>query len=126
MPSASRPAAPISCSAATSSSPAREGAGLGQARQTHMVVNTAEVMPGDFTRKADFSLPTERLKRAIRADAGRTDAFRRRHASPNALFGNSIAANMFLVGYAFQHGAVAASAAARSSRRSSSTARRWR
>src|SRR3954471_10896224 len=33
--------------------------------QTALVVNTAEVMPGDFTRNADFSLPTERIKRAI-------------------------------------------------------------
>ena len=30
-----------------------------------VVVNTAESLPGDFTRNADFSLPTERLKRAI-------------------------------------------------------------
>src|SRR5262249_14319577 len=38
---------------------------------TEMVINTAEFLPGDFTRNADFSLPTERLKRAILADAGR-------------------------------------------------------
>src|SRR5688572_4100714 len=38
--------------------------------QTALVVNTAEVMPGEFTRNADFSLPTERLKRAIRSTAG--------------------------------------------------------
>jgi indolepyruvate ferredoxin oxidoreductase len=46
------------------------------------VVNTAEVLPGDFTRNADFSLPTERLKRAIAGAAGGTtsSAFRRRHA----------------------------------------------
>ena len=33
--------------------------------QTRVVVNTAEFLPGDFTRNADYSLPTERLKRAI-------------------------------------------------------------
>src|SRR5712671_3150209 len=38
---------------------------------TEMVVNLAEFLPGDFTRNADFSLPTERLKRAIGAAAGR-------------------------------------------------------
>ena len=32
---------------------------------TAMVVNTAEFLPGDFTRNADFSLPTVRLMRAI-------------------------------------------------------------
>ncbi len=49
--------------------------------QTDMVVNLAEFLPGDFTRNADFSLPTERLKRAIIADAGRgEDPFHRRDA----------------------------------------------
>src|SRR3954462_3387264 len=37
---------------------------------TAMIVNTSEFMPGDFTRNADFSLPTERLKRAIAGGAG--------------------------------------------------------
>ncbi len=37
---------------------------------TRLVVNTAEFLPGDFTRNADFSLPTERLKRAITGAAG--------------------------------------------------------
>src|SRR5262245_65067483 len=68
---------------------------------TEMVINLAEILPGDFTRNADFSLPTERLKRAILADAGRekthfVDATR----AATALFGNSIGANIFLVGYA--------------------------
>ena len=35
-----------------------------------LVVNTAEIMPGDFTRNADFSLPAARIKRAITAAAG--------------------------------------------------------
>src|SRR5262249_17580489 len=80
---------------------------------TEMVVNVAEFLPGDFTRNPDFSLPTERLKRAIVADAGaeRTrfvDATR----AATALFGNSVGANIFLVGYAYQLGAVPLSAAA--------------
>jgi len=80
---------------------------------TEMVINTAEFLPGDFTRNADFSLPTERLKRAIVADAGREkthfiDATR----AVTALFGNSVAANIFLVGYAYQLGAIPLSAAA--------------
>src|SRR5215469_4743139 len=79
---------------------------------TQMVVNTNEFLPGEFTRNADFSLPTERLKRTIVADAGRdqthfVDATR----LANALFGQSIGANMFLVGYAYQLGAVPLSAA---------------
>jgi indolepyruvate ferredoxin oxidoreductase len=80
---------------------------------TEMVINIAEVLPGDFTRNADFSLPTERLKRAILADAGAEkthfiDATR----AATALFGNSVATNIFLVGYAYQLGAIPLSAAA--------------
>ena len=74
---------------------------------TDMIVNTTEFLPGDFTRNADFSLPTERLKRTIVADAGKDkthfiDATR----IAAALFGNSIGANMFMVGYAYQLGAI--------------------
>src|SRR5690606_34932379 len=39
---------------------------------TLFVANTAEVMPGDFARSADFSLPVERLKQAVRKAAGET------------------------------------------------------
>ena len=80
---------------------------------TEMVVNTAEFLPGDFTRNADFSLPSERLKRTILADAGRDKAhFIDATRIANALFGNSIGANMFLVGYAYQLGAIPLSSAA--------------
>ena len=79
---------------------------------TQMVVNTTEFLPGDFTRNADFSLPTERLKRVITADAGRDkthfiDATR----LSTALFGQSTGTNIFLVGYAYQLGAIPLSAA---------------
>jgi len=79
---------------------------------TEMVINVAEFMPGDFTRNPDFSLPTERLKRAIVADAGRAkthfvDATR----AAAALFGNTVGANIFLVGYAYQIGSIPLSAA---------------
>jgi indolepyruvate ferredoxin oxidoreductase len=74
---------------------------------TRVVVNTAEFLPGDFTRNADFSLPTERLKRAITGAAGQgcshfVDASR----LATALLGNSIGANMFMLGYAYQLGAL--------------------
>ena len=80
---------------------------------TAMVVNLAEFLPGDFTRNADFSLPTERLKRAIMTAAGREQChFIDATRLATALFGNSIGANVFLVGYAYQLGALPLSAAA--------------
>ncbi len=78
---------------------------------TRMIVNLAEFLPGDFTRNADFSLPMERLKRAIVSAAGRDQAsFIDATRLATALLGNSIAANMFMVGYAFQKGALPLSA----------------
>jgi indolepyruvate ferredoxin oxidoreductase len=80
---------------------------------TEMVVNTAEFMPGEFTRNADFSLPSERLKRTIVADAGADKThFINASGIAAALFGQSIGANMFMVGYAYQLGAIPLSAAA--------------
>jgi indolepyruvate ferredoxin oxidoreductase len=81
--------------------------------QTAMVVNTAEVMPGEFTRNADFSLPTERLRRAIVSAAGQDGAaFVDATAIATTLLGNAIAANMFTLGYAYQTGHVPLTAAA--------------
>ncbi len=80
---------------------------------TFIVANTAEVMPGDFTRNADFSLPAERIKRALLSTAGRDNvAFVDATALATALLGNAIAANMFVLGYAYQRGRVPLSAAA--------------
>ncbi|KQZ02183.1 indolepyruvate ferredoxin oxidoreductase [Pseudolabrys sp. Root1462] len=74
---------------------------------TRMIVNTAEFLPGDFTRDADFSLPTERLKRAITAAAGQDNShFIDASRLATALLGNSIGANMFMLGYAYQNGAL--------------------
>jgi indolepyruvate ferredoxin oxidoreductase len=80
---------------------------------TQMVINTAEFMPGEFTRNADFSLPSERLKRTIVADAGADKThFINASGIAAALFGQSISANMFMVGYAYQLGAIPLSAGA--------------
>ncbi len=88
---------------------------LASVREGHtlFLANTAEVMPGDFTRQADFSLPVERLKKAIRAAAGEEKAhFFDATRAASVLFGNSLGANMFLLGLAFQHGGLPLSAEA--------------
>ncbi len=80
---------------------------------TRLIVNTAEFLPGDFTRNADYSLPTERIKRAINSAAGEgrmhlVDAGR----LATGLLGQSIGANMFMLGYAYQKGTLPVSAEA--------------
>ncbi|HEV7253332.1 MAG TPA: indolepyruvate ferredoxin oxidoreductase family protein [Mesorhizobium sp.] len=88
---------------------------LAAVRENHtvFVANTAEVMPGEFTRNADFSLPTERLKRAILRAAGEGHAhFVDATATATALFGSSLGQNMFMLGFAYQHGGVPVSAQA--------------
>ncbi|AXS41889.1 indolepyruvate ferredoxin oxidoreductase family protein [Breoghania sp. L-A4] len=72
-----------------------------------IVVNTHETYPGDFTRDADFTLPSRRLIKEIEA-RGRVGRSRFIEATKIAtgLMGDSIAANMFMLGYAWQLGAV--------------------
>ena len=82
---------------------------LAAARQghTYFVANLAETMPGDFTRSADFSLPVGRLRKAIREAAGEDRSFfvdANRAAAK--LFGSSLGANVFLLGFACQLGSL--------------------
>ncbi|HTV31719.1 MAG TPA: indolepyruvate ferredoxin oxidoreductase family protein [Methylocella sp.] len=74
--------------------------------ETGFVVNTAEIFPGDFTHDPDFSLHSERLKLAIRETAGSRVSFIDASGIATALLGNSIAANMFMLGFAWQKGFV--------------------
>ena len=80
---------------------------------TAMVINLAEMLPGEFTRNPEFSLPSERLKRTIASLAGpaRTH-FVNASALSTALLGQSLGANMFMLGYAYQLGALPISAEA--------------
>ncbi|WP_159588517.1 indolepyruvate ferredoxin oxidoreductase family protein [Chelativorans xinjiangense] len=88
---------------------------LSTVREGHtlFLANTAEVMPGDFARSADFSLPIERLKKAVREAAGEEKAhFFDATKTATVLFGNSIGANMFMLGMAYQLGGLPVSAEA--------------
>jgi indolepyruvate ferredoxin oxidoreductase len=77
----------------------------------HAVVNSHEMMTGDFTRNADFSLPAVALRQAIEQTAAHA------HFVPatrlaSALLGDAIATNLFMVGFAYQRGLLPVSAAA--------------
>ncbi|MDB5509430.1 MAG: pyruvate ferredoxin/flavodoxin oxidoreductase [Hyphomicrobiales bacterium] len=74
--------------------------------RTHALVATSEVMPGDFARSADFRLPTDRMVAAIRRATGDRATFLDANALSAALFGNTIAANMMMLGFAWQSGLV--------------------
>ena len=81
--------------------------------QTAMVVNLSEVLSGEFTRNPEFSLPGERLKQAIAAAAGRERShFIDASRMATALLGQSIGANLLILGFAYQIGALPLSAEA--------------
>jgi indolepyruvate ferredoxin oxidoreductase len=72
---------------------------------SQVFVNTHEFYPGDFTRDADFTLPSRQLAEAIGERAGAGKAyFIEAQRLASALMGDGIATNMFMVGYAWQHG----------------------
>ncbi|MGH8679808.1 MAG: indolepyruvate ferredoxin oxidoreductase family protein, partial [Burkholderiales bacterium] len=80
---------------------------------TRAVVNTHRQMTGDFTRNADFQFPAQSLQRTIGNGLGEknvdcVDASR----IATALLGDSIATNMFMLGFAFQKGLIPVSSEA--------------
>ncbi len=72
--------------------------------RTAVVVNSAEVFPGDIERNPDFVLPSAEIQQAIRRASGDRIVFMDVTALALALLGDSIGANMFLLGYAWQKG----------------------
>jgi indolepyruvate ferredoxin oxidoreductase len=71
------------------------------------IVNTHETITGEFTRHPDLAFPGKTLKLAIEASAGAeacdfVDATR----LATALMGDSIATNLFMLGYVYQKGLI--------------------
>ncbi len=73
---------------------------------TAVIVNAAELFPGEFTRKPAFDLQTARVKRAIGAAAGEAATFLDTTAAATVLLGTALAANMFALGFAWQRGLI--------------------
>jgi indolepyruvate ferredoxin oxidoreductase len=81
--------------------------------RTRMVVNTHQQMTGDFTRNVNFQFPAQSLRRTITRGVGDAQAeFIDATRIATALMGDSIATNMFMLGYAFQKGRMPVSGAA--------------
>ena len=72
---------------------------------TKALVNTALVMPAQFTRDPDLEFPTGSMEREIRDAVAPGDAeFLDATKLATGLMGDSIATNLFMVGYAYQRG----------------------
>ncbi|WP_102109895.1 indolepyruvate ferredoxin oxidoreductase family protein [Oceaniglobus roseus] len=80
--------------------------GLMKPGKTGGVVNSHEIITGEFTRNTEFRIPTERLSLALEARLkDRLQLFDASELS-KALLGDSIFSNMMIFGAAWQHGYV--------------------
>jgi indolepyruvate ferredoxin oxidoreductase len=83
------------------------------AERSAVIVNTHEEMPPSFIRERDFAFPGSALLDALRA-ASRADGVATLDATrlASALLGDSIGANVLMLGFAFQRGQLPVSGAA--------------
>ena len=83
------------------------------AERSQVIVNTHEEMPPAFIRDPDFAFPGQDLLRALEA-ASRADTVSTLDATrlASALLGDSIGANVLMLGFAFQRGQLPVSGAA--------------
>jgi indolepyruvate ferredoxin oxidoreductase len=81
--------------------------------RTFGVVNSHEIMPAQFTRSADLRFPAKEMSREIEARLRPQGAhFVDSTLIATDLLGDSIASNMFTMGYAYQKGLIPIGAAA--------------
>ncbi|HSK42001.1 MAG TPA: indolepyruvate ferredoxin oxidoreductase family protein [Arenibaculum sp.] len=75
---------------------------------THAVMNAHETVTADFTRDPNFKVPVNELLADVERQVGGKDALSAIDATrlATALLGDSIAANPFMLGYAWQKGLV--------------------
>ena len=75
--------------------------------RTRVIANSEETMTGQFTRDADLVFPGDRLRQTL-SDAAGADAVTMIDASrlARALLGDAIAANLLMVGFAWQKGLI--------------------
>ncbi len=101
----------IGCDSVVAASP--EGLTKLRRGKTRAVVNEHETITGAFTRDPDFPFPASDLRRQITEAVGEDAAdFIEATRIATALLGDSIATNLFMLGYAYQKGLVPVSAEA--------------
>ncbi len=78
-----------------------------RAGRTQVVLNTYEAMPGTFTTRPDLAFPAGDIVAAVRtALDGASPMLVDASQLATALIGDAIAANLFMLGYAWQQGLV--------------------
>jgi indolepyruvate ferredoxin oxidoreductase len=78
-----------------------------QAGASHAIVNSHQTVTGDFTRNPDLAFPGQEMQELIAAAVGPERAeFLDATNLATALLGNTIATNLFMVGYAWQRGLI--------------------
>ncbi|HZH06843.1 MAG TPA: DUF6537 domain-containing protein, partial [Lautropia sp.] len=81
--------------------------------RTRVVANLASTPTADFTRNADLNFPVQAMSAAIVGAVGQGNAaFVDATGLATALMGDSIATNLFMLGFAWQKGMIPVSAAA--------------
>ncbi|HTW51387.1 MAG TPA: indolepyruvate ferredoxin oxidoreductase family protein, partial [Stellaceae bacterium] len=81
--------------------------------ETRAVVNSHQTITGDFTRNPDLAFPEQQLSSAVINAVGQGGAeFLDATGLATGLLGDSLATNLFMLGYAYQRGLVPVSAEA--------------
>ncbi len=74
---------------------------------TKLVVNSYELITGDFTKNADMLFPSLKIKQTIQQTAGNENAeFLDASQLATVLIGDTIATNIFMLGYVYQKGLI--------------------
>jgi indolepyruvate ferredoxin oxidoreductase len=80
---------------------------------TQAIINNHETITGDFTRNPDLAFPQHDLRRAVENAVGQGGAeFLDATGLATGLLGDSLATNLFMLGFAYQRGLVPVSAEA--------------
>ncbi len=74
--------------------------------RTVAVINTYQQPPGQFARQPDWQFPAEQIRALIDESVGGRSHFLDATRLATALMGDSIATNLFMLGYAFQKGLI--------------------
>jgi indolepyruvate ferredoxin oxidoreductase len=80
--------------------------GLTRTGRTGAVVNSHEIITGEFTRNTEFTIPADRLEMSLQAKLGEDVQFFDAIELAKATMGDSIYSNMMMFGAAWQKGLV--------------------